>query len=63
MPIALDDINSWISLVGRAVAREKKRVGSDLPSNRQGQLIKILMDHLSLQDSPLAFLRHTIFFV
>ena len=60
MPTALDDINSWISLVGRAVADEKKRLGADLPPDRQGQLIKILMDHLSPQDSPLAFLRHTV---
>ena len=47
-------------MFGRAVADEKKRPGSDLPPDRQGQLIKILMDHLSPQDSPLAFLRRTV---
>jgi hypothetical protein len=60
MSSALDDINSWTTLVGRAALDEKKRLGTDIPVDRQSQLIKILIDHFSRQESPLTYIRQAI---
>ena len=39
---------------------EKKRLGTDIPVDRQSQLIKILIDDVSHKDSPLFYIRQAL---
>ena len=39
---------------------EKKRLGTDIPVERQSQLIKILIDHVSHKDSLLSYIRQAL---
>jgi len=59
-PTAMEDLNSWATVIERSSTDEKSILQQDISQERHSLLIKYFLDHLKFEYTVLAYVRYEI---